>query len=211
MSGFKKHYAALATTVISGLKKRNMNGFYCETKEDALKLALSFISEESVVTWGGSMSIIEIGLLDAIRSGNYKALDRDTATSPEETRKIYLEAFHSDYFLMSANAITSDGELVNIDGIGNRVAALVYGPHNIIVIAGMNKVEPDLDAAMKRARNTAAPVNNQRLDKNNPCVSRGKCCDCTANACICCNIAITRTSLLPNRIHVILVGEELGF
>ena len=117
----------------------------------------------------------------------------------------------ADYFLMSTNAITMDGELVNIDGRSNRVSCLCWGPQNVIIIAGMNKVALDVESALKRVRNFAAPPNAVRLNKNTPCAQTGKCADCYSPDCICSQIVITRRSSTPNRIKVILVGEELGY
>ena len=139
-----------AQTIIKGLEKRNMEGVFCETKEDALAKALSYIEEGSSVTWGGSMSISEIGLMDAVKNGNYEIIDRSVAKNYDEQREIFSKAVLADYYLMSSNAITLDGELINIDGTGNRVACLTYGPKNVIMIVGMNKVVNDVEDGIKR-------------------------------------------------------------
>ena len=167
--------------------------------------------EGSSVTWGGSMSIIECGLMDAIKTGKYEIIDRDLAKTPQEVREMYARQVMADYYLMSTNAITMNGELVNIDGRANRVACLCWGPQNVIIIAGMNKVATDVKDAIKRARNIAAPANTVRLNRNTPCVQTGKCGDCYSPDCICSQIVITRRSSTPKRIKVILVGEELGY
>lgn len=201
----------LAQKVIKGLESRNMLGFYAETKEDALKKALELIPEGSSVGWGGSMSIAEIGLQDTIINGNYQVYNRDICKSPEEKREVELKIFGCDYFLCSSNAITEDGILVNIDGNSNRVAAIAYGPKNVVMIVGMNKVAKDVDSAISRARNIAAPINAQRFPVDTPCKHTGSCANCKSIDCICCEFLITRYSRHANRIHVILVNEALGF
>lgn len=201
----------LAQKVIKGLESRNMCGYYVQTKEDALAKALELIPEGSTIGWGGSMSVSEIGLRDAVINGNYQVFNRDTCQSPEEKREIELKIFGSDYFLCSSNAITEDGILVNIDGNSNRVAAIAYGPKNVIMIVGMNKVEKDIDSAMSRARNIAAPINAQRFPLETPCKHTGSCANCKSRDTICCEFLITRYSRHANRFHIILVNEDLGY
>ena len=157
------------------------------------------------------MSVIECGLMDAIHQKNYDLIDRDTAKTPEEAREMYAKQVMADYYLMSTNAITMNGELVNIDGRANRVSCLCWGPQNVIIIAGMNKVATDVEDAIKRVRNIAAPANTVRLNRNTPCAQTGKCGDCYSPDCICSQVLVTRRSSTPNRIKVILVGEELGY
>ncbi len=201
----------LAEKVIKGLKSRNMEGYYVHTMEEAKELALSLIPKGSVVGWGGSMSAVKIGLIDAIIEGDYKEINRDKATSPEEKTRLAREAFFADYFITGCNAITEDGIMVNIDGNGNRVAAIVFGPSNVIVICGMNKVVKDEAAALSRARNEAAPINAQRFGLETPCSKTGSCADCKSTDTICCQFLTTRFSRHKDRIKVILVNEELGF
>ena len=198
----------LAQKVIKGLQSRNMTGYYVQTKEEALKLALSLIPEGSTVTMGGGMSVHEIGLVDALKNGNYNYIDREAA---EDRRAAMLQAYDADFFLASSNAITDDGVLVNIDGNANRVSAIAYGPKKVLMIVGMNKVCSDVDSAMKRARNVAAPINNQRFNGNNPCTKTGACANCKSPDTICCQFLVTRYSRHQDRIHVILVNEALGF
>lgn len=212
MTPQKEFYKLQAESVIKKLVQRNMEGFYCETSEEASKKALSLMEPNSVISWGGSQTIKEIGLLNELSQQPYTLLDRGTATSADETREIYLKAFNADYYLMSANAITLDGELINIDGNGNRVAALIYGPKNVIVIAGMNKIVSDQNSGIDRVRNFASPPNAIRIGhEQTPCYKTGKCHDCLSEQCICCHTVITRFSRIPNRIKVILVGETLGY
>lgn len=203
----KKRNERLAQTVINGLQSRNMTGYYAEDKEAALKQALELIEENSTISMGGCMSAHEIGLVQALQEGNYQYLDR----SKMESREGLLAAYDSDVFLSSANAMTSDGILVNIDGNSNRVSCIAQGPKKVIFIVGMNKVCDDLDSAMKRARNVAAPINAQRFEVKTPCKETGKCFDCKSPDTICCQFLITRYSRHTGRIHVILVNDNLGF
>ena len=198
----------LAEQCIKGLKSRNMTGYWAETKEEAVQKALSLIPEGSSVTMGGGMSVHEIGLIQALNEGNYRFIDRDAY---EDKRAAMLLAYNADVFLASANAMTDDGILVNIDGNANRVSAIAQGPKKVILIVGMNKVTADLDSAMKRARNVAAPINAQRFGLNTPCTKTGKCMDCKSPDTICCQFLITRFSRHEGRIHVILVNDTLGF
>ena len=198
----------LAQTVIKGLESRNMSGFYAKTKEEALSLALSLIPEGSTATMGGGVSVHEIGLVDALKNGNYHFIDRDAAS---DKRAAMLAAYDADVFLASSNAITNDGILVNIDGNANRISAIAHGPKKVILIVGMNKVCSDLDGAMKRARNVAAPINAQRFGLSTPCSKTGACMDCKSPDTICCQFLITRFSRHSGRIHVILVDDTLGF
>ena len=198
----------LAQKVIAGLKSRNMTGYYAATREEACRFALDMIPEGSSVTMGGAMSAHEIGLVKALKDGNYNFIDRDEY---EDKRAAMLLAYDADFFLSSVNAITNDGVMVNIDGNSNRVSAIAQGPKKVIFIVGMNKVCDDVDGAMKRARNVAAPINAQRFGLTTPCVKTGACMDCKSPDTICCQFLITRYSRHADRIHVILVNDNLGF
>ena len=201
----------LGKAVIANLAKRNMEGYYCATKEEALQKALELIPETDVVTWGGSVSIDEIGLLAAVKARN-PVIDRDTASTMEEKVEMMRKGLTCDTFLMSTNAMSEDGILVNIDGNGNRVASLIFGPKQVIIIAGVNKIAKDLDSAIARARGTAAPVNAQRFAGISvPCAKTGVCANCNAPDCMCCQVVVTRHSRQAGRIKIILVGENLGF
>lgn len=201
----------LGEKIIKSLESRNMEGFYAESKEAALQKALDLIPEGSSVSWGGSMSITEIGLRDAIRNGSYTVYDREGAANREEKRKMELAAYDCDFFLTSSNAISEDGVLVNVDGFANRVSSIAAGPRNVIMTVGMNKVVKDVENALSRARNEAAPINAQRFPIDTPCKKTGVCFDCKSPDTICCQILITRFSKVPGRIKVILVNDELGF
>ena len=196
---------------VKALNSRNMEAFLVGTKEEALKKALELIPEGSSVGWGGSASIEEIGLKEAIKNGKYKVVDREEGSSQEEAEKLMRDIFFCDYFLASSNAVSEDGVLVNVDGNSNRVAAICYGPKHVIMIIGMNKVVKSVEDAMSRARNTAAPLNAQRFDIDTPCKKTGCCYDCKKPDTVCCQILITRYSRHVGRIKVILVNEELGF
>ena len=204
----QKRNALLAQKVAEGLKSRNMSAYCASDREEALKIALSLIPEGSSVTMGGSVSAGEIGLVSALKEGNYNFIDRNEIA---DKRAAMLAAYEADVFLSSVNAMTEDGELVNIDGNANRVSALAQGPEKVIFIVGMNKVCSDLDGAMKRARNVAAPINAQRFGLNTPCAKTGACMNCKSPDTICCQFLITRYSKHPGRIHVILVNDNLGF
>ena len=198
----------LAKKVIKGLESRNMTGYYAAGSGEALEKALELIAEGSSVTMGGAMSAWEIGLVDALKKGNYNFIDRDAA---EDKRAAMLAAYDADVFLSSVNAMTDDGILVNIDGNSNRVSAIAQGPRKVLFIVGMNKICSDLDSAMKRARNVAAPINAQRFGLSTPCAKTGACMDCKSPDTICCQFLITRYSRHKDRIHVILVNDNLGF
>ena len=204
----KKRNDLYAQKVIKGLESRNMTGYYAATKGEALQKALELIPEGSTVGMGGAMTAHEIGLVEAIKAGNYKFIDRDAA---EDKRAAMLDTYDADFFISSANAMTDDGILVNIDGNSNRVSAIAQGPKHVLFIVSMNKVCPDLDSAMKRARNVAAPINAQRFGLSTPCAKTGACMDCKSPDTICCQFLITRFSRHEGRIHVILVGESAGF
>lgn len=210
----KQRNKKLGEKTVLALKKRYFDAYYAHTKKEALEKAIELIDENDVVSWGGSMSIMEIGLLDYVLKNN-KVINRDKAKTQEEKTELLKKALLCDTYLMGTNAISEDGQLVNIDCIGNRIAALMFGPKNIIIIAGMNKLEPTLDDAIKRARNFSAPVNMQRIAGNKirqtPCFSTGCCHDCISKESICSNIVVTRLCNPTKRIKIILVGDTLGF
>jgi len=211
MSDLLKSYQNQAATIIKALESRQMNGYFVKDKAAAKAQILALIKEDSTISWGGSLTLDQIGIKEALYEGSYQLLDRSKAQTKEEAKAVYRDALSADYYLTSTNAITLDGKLVNIDGNGNRVAAMVYGPDYLIVVAGMNKVVLDEKGALDRVRNIAAPPNTVRLNKNTPCAITGKCNDCKSEDCICSSVLITRFCNNKNRIHIILVGESLGF
>jgi hypothetical protein len=211
MSPKKIYYENLADSIIDKFNKRGIEGYYCENAEEAVLTAKRFLTPGCSISWGGSQTLSEIGLLDELKSSDYIIYDRAAAKTPEEQSLMYSKTVMADYYFMSSNAITLDGQLINIDAGGNRVACLITGPKNVIIIAGMNKIVTDVTTGMERVRNMAAPPNCVRLNKKTPCSEIGKCANCLVDDCICCEIVITRKSMKPGRIKVILVGEELGY
>ena len=205
----KMYYDKRGPVLVKNLQSRHFDAFYCSTKEEALEKALSLIPRGHSVGWGGTMTCQQIGLIDAVRAGEYRVFDRDACKTVEEREGLMRQTLLCDTFLTSANAISLDGQMVNIDGNGNRVAAIVYGPRQVIVVAGVNKVEDTQEAAINRARTVAAPLNEQRFGHPNPCAATGSCADCKSETCICNQILITR-HCRGNRIKFVLVGEDLG-
>lgn len=202
---------ALGKRVVQALESRNMEAYYVETKEEAVKKALELIQKGSTISMGGAASVKECGLYDAVSSGDYVFYDRDRVNTQEEKEEIALRAFSADWFLGSVNAMSENGVFINIDGNANRVAAYAYGPKNVLLIVGMNKIVKTEADAMSRARNEAAPVNAQRFGIDTPCAKNGTCFDCRSPQCICCQILTTRFSRVKGRFKIILVDENLGF
>ncbi len=212
MEIMKRYYETLAATVISGLNKRQMEGYYCKTPKEAVELALSLLPKQPTVGFGGSMTLIQSGMLDALKADpSIRLLDREAVQSAEEKEDVCRSHFSADAYFMSSNAITADGELINIDGSGNRAAALIFGPKEVFILAGMNKIVPSVEEAVSRVRNTATPPNCIRLNKQTPCALTGACSNCLAPDCICNQIVITRRSGKKGRIKVLLIGGNLGF
>lgn len=207
----RSYYDKRGEALVKNLQKRHFEAYYCATKEEALKQVLALIPEGSSVGWGGAISAAQVGVQEAVHAGNYTVIDRDAVSDPAEKNRLMRECFNADYFITGANALSQDGQMVNIDGNGNRVGMIVYGPKNIIVVAGMNKVCPTIEDAVKRARTVAAPMNQQRFGLPNPCTATGSCADCTCETSICNQILITRHCKPAGRIKFVLVGEELGF
>lgn len=206
----KLYYQKRAELLIKNLQSRHFEAYYCEDKQTALEKALELIPEGASVGWGGAMTAQQVGLIEAVKHGNYAPVDRDLGETSEQRLELEKQCMFSDVFLTGANAISLDGQMVNIDGHGNRVAAIIYGPKTILVIAGMNKVMDSLDEAVKRARTVAAPANQQRFLRKTPCTVTGVCGDCKSEDCICNQILITRHCRPAGRIKFILVGEDLG-
>ena len=201
----------LGKRVVQALESRDMEAYYVETKEEAVKKALELIQKGSTISMGGAASVKECGLYDAVSSGDYVFYDRDRVNTQEEKEEIALRDFSVDWFLGSVNAMSENGVFINIDGNANRVAAYAYGPKNVLLIVGMNKIVKTEADAMSRARNEAAPVNAQRFGIDTPCSKNGTCFDCRSPQCICCQILTTRFSRIKGRFKIILVDENLGF
>lgn len=211
MTPMEKRKELLGATLVKNLERRHFEAYYCPTAAEAIKKALSLMPEGSSVSWGGSMTIRDMGLTKAVKEGNYSVIDRDTAANPAEMREMHRQGLLTDFYLTSTNALSEDGVLVNIDGTGNRVAAISFGPNNVIVLAGLNKVAQDVDAAIKRVRSYVAPVNSMRFMGKTPCAIDGTCHNCVSEECICNQVLVTRVCRPAGRIKVILIGEELGF
>lgn len=210
MTQKQQFYSLAAETLIKNLAKRGMEGYFCPDRHSALLKALELMPKGSSVGWGGSITLTQTGLIDALRAGEYRVIDRALYKTREEVQQLKRELITCDYFLMGTNAISMDGQLVNIDGTANRVAYLCYGPEHVIILTSMSKLTPDLDSAMSRARHLASPANNLRLKTGNPCAHTGKCGDCLSDTTICCQFVITRFSKPKGRIKVILIGEDAG-
>ena len=212
MTPIEQRNELLANKVIKSLNTRHIEGYYCATSADAIKKVLTLIPQGSSISWGGSMTIRDMGLTDALfKADAYTLYDRDQAKSPEEIQSIYRQTFGADFYISSVNAMSEQGDIVNIDGNGNRVAAIAWGPKKVIFVVGINKIAKDLDAAIKRARGTAAPINTVRLNRETPCTLDGVCHDCHSPNSICNQIHIIRNSYDNGRFCVVIVGEELGY
>lgn len=203
-------YEKLGAKVVQALEQRHFAAQYCATGEEATSAVLDLVKEGQVVAWGGSMTVDSLGIQAALKERGQPVLDRGSAKTPEERKSVMKQALTSDVFLMSSNAVSADGQLVNMDGNGNRLAALLYGPDKVIVVAGMNKVTANLQDAVSRVRNLAAPMNAQRFPGVSPCRVAGSCADCLSLDSVCAQLVITRLCKPAGRIHVILVGEDLG-
>ena len=207
----KQRNECLALTIIKNLKRRHMEGFYCATADEAVKKVSELIDDGNSVTWGGTMTVRDMGIPDFLRNrGTLEVLDRDLVETSEEKQTMYLRAFSTDVYLTSANAISEDGVIVNIDGNGNRVAAITWGPKKVIFVIGLNKVAQNVEAALARARSTASPINATRFDIKTPCQTDGVCHNCNSPESICNYVHFLRNS--PKGRHVVvLVGEPLGY
>ncbi len=197
---------------IESLSKRNMEGYFVNDEVELIELLKNLISNDSIVGVGDSMTLFETGVIDFLRNEKYIFLDKyEEGITKEEKRKIYEKNFSADTFLCSTNAITESGELYNIDGNGSRVAPMLYGPKQVILVAGINKIVKDIDEAEKRVRNYSAPIDAKRLNKNTPCTTLGYCIDCKSPNRICNDFVIIRGQFVKGRIKVIFVGKQLGY
>ncbi len=212
MTPIEKRNQQLGAKMVKSLEHRHFDAYYCATAAEAREKVNSLIPDGSSVTWGGTMTVRDLGIPQLLKDRNtLQVWDRDAVESPEEKQEIYLRAFQANYYLSSANAISEDGVIVNIDGNGNRVAAITWGPQHVIFVIGINKVAQDAEAALKRARSTASPINAARFDIQTPCQLDGQCHNCHSPQSICNYIHFLRNSSKPGRIIVVLVGESLGY
>ncbi|MGD9560609.1 MAG: lactate utilization protein [Oscillospiraceae bacterium] len=218
-ASIKARYRLLSSKIIKNLESRKFEATYCDTAAQAVQTALSLIPEGALVSWGGSVTLVETGLLEQVKQGPYTVIDRDTAASPAARYDLMRQALLCDVYLTSFNAISEDGVLFNVDSTGNRVAAIAFGPKNVVALVGMNKVCKTTEGALERARTYAAPINVQRAAINphfralqgTPCVLNGSCGNCKAEDCSCSYVVETRMCRPAGRIKIILVGEPLGF
>lgn len=215
MTHKQEAFKTTASTIIKNLERRNMEGCFFEDSASCVKAILEQLPENSSIAWGGSETLRETGMLTALQNaaqeGTYQLIDRSTAKTPEDQRLLYGKAVLSDYFFMSTNAITLDGQLINIDGNSNRVGCLVHGPRHVMILVGMNKIVSDVESGVKRVQNIASPANAKRLNKNTPCGIAGVCGDCLSPECMCNQIVITRRSGHTGRIKIFFIAEELGY
>lgn len=208
---------------MQNLERNNMKAYFCETSEEAFSLVKTLLPKGCTVSHGGTETIKQTGISDLLKSGDYNYLDRSKCTTREETEALYRQCFSADVYLTSSNAITENGELYNVDGNSNRVACIAYGPENVIVIAGVNKIVENIDKAVERVKRVCAPLNTDRLDIDTFCRTKGYCvslnaksepyiCDgCDSDTRICCNYLISARQRKKNRIKVIIINEELGY
>jgi hypothetical protein len=206
----QKRYAKLGPRVVKAMEKRHFAAWYFDTADEAVNKAMELIPEGHVVSWGGSTSCVQTGLIARVKAER-KVIDRDTAKTPDERTELMRQALLCDTFLSSANAVTEDGRLINVDCFNNRVAATLFGPRQVIFLVGLNKIVKTWEAAIERARNKAAPENAQRFSYSIPCVETGQCADCFNDDCICSSIVTIRGCRPAQRIKVLLVGQDLGF
>lgn len=204
-------FQTAAFGMIQKLEKRNIEGYFFEDSASCVDAIMQMMPPDSVVAWGGSETLKETGLMAALQSSPLTLIDRSQAKTPAEAREVYLKTVMSNYFFMSTNAITLEGELVNIDGNANRLACLLHGPEHVMIIVGMNKVVADVSGAVARIRNIASPANAKRLDRQTPCQHTGRCGDCLSPDCMCNHIVVTRRSGHPGRIKLFFIAEELGY
>lgn len=197
---------------IDALEKNNMKGFFVQDEQELLELIDELIEEHSVVGVGDSLTLIETGVLDFVRNGNYVFLDKyEEGITSDEKKKLYIQNFLADTFLCSTNALTEDGKLYNIDGNGSRVAPMIYGPKQVIIVAGINKLVQNIEDAEKRVRNYAAPIDAKRLNKDTPCTKLGHCVDCKSPNRICNDFVTITGQFVKDRIKVIIVAKALGY
>lgn len=197
---------------IKALEKNNMKGYLAKDTDDIINIIKELVDEMSLVACGGSMTLFKTGIIDLLRSGRYNFLDRyEENISPQEMKEIFRKSFCADAYFTSTNAITEEGELYNVDGMGNRVAAMLYGPDKVIVVCGVNKIVKNIDEAINRNKVVSAPANAKRLNTNTPCKEVGYCIDCSSSERICCEYTIIKKQRIPNRIHIIFINESFGY
>lgn len=197
---------------IKALEKNNMKGYLVKDTDDIINIIKGLVDEKSLVACGGSMTLFKTGIIDLLRSGRYNFLDRyEENLSPQDMKELFRKSFCADAYFTSTNAITEEGELYNVDGMGNRVAAMLYGPDKVIVVCGVNKIVKNIDEAINRNKVVSAPANAKRLNTKTPCKEVGYCMDCSSSERICCEYTIIKKQRIPNRIHIIFINESFGY
>ena len=197
---------------IKALEKNNMNGYMVASNVDLISKIEELISPKSKVSCGGSMTLFETGVIDHLKSGRYELLDRyKEGLTQDELKEIFRQSFLSDAYVTSTNAITENGEIYNVDGNGNRVAAMLYGPDKVIIVAGVNKIVPNVEEAIIRTKEYASPINAKRLNKETPCTKIGRCVECNSDNRICNEYTLIKRQIDKNRIHVIFLNDNLGY
>lgn len=208
---------------MKNLEKNNMQVHYVETKKDVVQKVKELLKEGDTVGVAGAMTLFETGVIELLRSDKYNFLDRyEEGLTPEQINKIFIESFSADTYIASSNAITENGELYNVDGNSNRVAAICFGPKSVIIVAGYNKIVKNLEEAVTRVKTISAPANSTRLSCQTYCRETGECMSfgmdspemssgCSGKGRICCNYMVSAYQRHKDRIKVILVGEELGY
>ena len=208
----KWYHEARIQSAIKALKKKNYVVYYAPTREKALKLVMPLIPKGSTVGVGGSMTVQQLGILKALDSGKYTVYNQyQPGLTRAEAYKMRSKGLTADYYITGTNAITTDGELINLDGLGNRVAAITYGPKNVIIVVGINKFTASIEEGINRVKNYAAVLNCKRLNLTTPCIDTGKCEDCASSERICNHLLLTLRQRKKGRVTIVIVGEELGF
>lgn len=201
-----------ALKTIEALEENNMNGYLVSSKEELIEKIEELVEPMDRVSCGSSITLLETGVIEHLRSGRYDFVDRyKEGTTKDELEQICRQAFFCDTFFLSSNAITEDGMLYNVDGKGSRVAPLLYGPDKIIIIAGTNKIVPNLEDAIKRNRTICGPANAKRLNRNTPCATSGYCMNCNSKERICNEYTVIKNQIDKGRIHVIFIEEYQGY
>ncbi len=200
------------TKTIINLEKNNITGYHVKDNDELIDTIKSILKENEMVSVGGSMTLFETKVIDFLRSGKYNFLDRyEKDITPQDMKEIYRKSFYADTYISSTNAITEEGEIFNVDGNGNRVAAMLYGPDKVILVVGVNKIVKNIDEAINRNKNISGPANAKRLNINTPCVKTGECMNCKSEDRICCEYTLIKRQRTKDRMHVIFINDSLGF
>ena len=197
---------------IKNLEKNNIKGYYAKSNDELINIIKDIAKEGEMVSVGGSITLFETNVRDLLRSGRYNFLDRyEENLTSADMKEIYRKTFYADTYFSSVNAITEEGEIFNVDGNGNRVAAMLYGPDKVILVVGANKIVKNIDEAVKRNKAVSGPANAKRLNTDTPCSKVGYCMDCKSNDRICCEYTVIKRQRTADRMNVIFINDVLGF